>query len=122
MKRRNFLKTLIGAAAAVAVPASLLKKLHGSAGATFTHDGTGFAAFFAKTHKFTPYPYQREAIRQMEFYGAGAARVFPRHVGKTYWLQLGNAMHAEVEKRVLAQLAEKPDMIERILNTIQKQA
>jgi len=38
-----------------------------SAGATFTHDGTGFTAYFAKTQKFTPYYYQREALRQMNF-------------------------------------------------------
>ncbi len=121
MKRRNFCKSLIGAAVAAALPASALRDIlihkGNSAGATWSHDGTGFVTHFA-----SPRPYQVEAIRQMELYSQGAARIFPRHAGKTYWLELGNRCHAEIEKRVLAQLAEKPDLIERILNTEQKKA
>ena len=71
-----------------------------------THDGTGFVAYFAKTRQFTPFEYQREALRQMNFYQAGA-RIHmnvARGLGKTLWHEMN---FGEIETRVLAALNTK---------------
>lgn len=110
MKRRNFCKSLIGAAFAAALPASAMRDIlihkGNSAGATFTHDGTGFAAFFANTKKFDlcPRPYQQQAIDRIARYGARQIFMPARQQGKTYWLEI-NA--GDCEKRVLAMLDKK---------------
>ncbi len=112
MKRRNFCKTLIGAAVAAALPASATRDIlihkGNSAGATWSHDGTGFVSHFAKCPRL--YHYQKDMLRQMNFYQAGA-RIHmnvERGLGKTY---LHKMNFSEIEARVLA-----------ALNTKQKQA
>ncbi len=75
-----------------------------SAGLTWSHDGTGFVTRFAKCPRL--YGYQREALRQMNFYQAGA-RIhwnIERGLGKTI---LRTMKYADVEKRVLAALNTK---------------
>ena len=118
MKRRNFLKTLISAAAAVAIPGQAMRDIlihkGNSAGLTFKSGALGFtkAERFAAMYSGGPMKfrhYQHEALRQINFYQHASRVAFhaPRQQGKTYFLQLGNAYHSELEKRVLAMLDTK---------------
>lgn len=102
MKRRNFCKSLVAAAVTLSLPARAMRDI-------LIHKGNpaGFAPF---THDGTPlYYYQSEALRQMNFYQHASRVIFPtpRHAGKTYWLDIGNRAHKEIEMRVLAALNTK---------------
>lgn len=106
MKRRNFLKVLTAAAATAALPARVLRDILIHTGNPMTHDGTDFKIFSGACRL---YEYQHEALRQMNLYQHASRVVLsaPRQQGKTYFLQLGNAYHSEIEKRVFAMINTK---------------
>ncbi len=109
MKRRNFFKVLTAAAATVALPASAMRDILIHKGNLILPHGVAKAEAFSVMYGAGPYYYQREALRQMNLYQHASRVVFPmpRHAGKTYWLDIGNRAHKEIEMRVLAALNTK---------------
>lgn len=107
MNKRNFLKTLIGAAAAVALPASAMRDVLIHKGNLILPHSVAKAEAFRMLYSGGDCT---EAMRRQMYFYQHASRVAffsPRQQGKTYFLQLGNACHAELEKRVLAALNKK---------------
>lgn len=111
MKRRNFCKSLIGAAVAAALPASAMRDIlihKGNPDGQFwvRNDVLDFAQFYGSPTGRFPYHYQRDMLRQMNFYQQGA-RIHinvERGLGKTI---LHTMNYADLEKRVLALLNTK---------------
>ena len=118
MKRRNFCKTLIGAAVAAAIPGQAMCDILIHRGNPMTHDGTPYTVkWIAPTN---PYPetlraYQREAIRQLDLYNHGARVVFQPgcSMGKTRFIEMN---FAEIEKRVLLAIDQKEKQQLKMLN------
>jgi len=88
------------------MPASALRDIliHRGNPAGFTHDGTDWPQFYAGSTR--PFYYQRDMLRQLNFYQAGA-RIHmnvARGLGKTLWHEMN---FSEIEMRVLAALNAK---------------
>lgn len=121
MKRRNFCKSLIGAAAAVALPASAMRDVLIHRGNPMTHDSTDFKVLFNSRGRMPLYYYQREALQQMNMYQHASRVAFSAHrqQGKTNFLRLGSVYHAELEKRVLAALNKKDQELLKTLSNFE---
>lgn len=102
---------LVGAAAAVVLPANAMRDI-------LIHKGNPAPGFAASTLFNDPLKFAvlygggdcTEAMRwQMNFYQHASRVTFyaPRQQSKTYFIQLGNACHEELEKRMFAMLKKK---------------
>lgn len=111
MKRRNFCKTLIGAAVAAALPAlagrhNILFHTGNPALLNLRDNPLRFAQLYGNPTGRIPYYYQRDMLRQMNFYQHGARihLAVERGIGKTNLYKMN---YGDVEKRVLAALNKK---------------
>ena len=108
MKRRNFCKTLIGAAVAAAIPGRAVRDVLIHKANLILPRGIGKAE--AIRVMYGGGNCTEEMRQQMYFYQHASRIAFSAHrqqEGKNYFLQLGNAYHEELEKRVLAALDKK---------------
>lgn len=110
MNRRKFISAIIAAPVAIAtglkLDAPAMPLIH--KGNMILPHGIGKSEAYRVLYGGSPtgrlYPYQREAIRQIELYGHAQARVWPRRVSARRFHVMD---FAEVETRVLATLENK---------------